>query len=137
MPFRFDAACGLLPDVVSEQRYAWGRAYRGGQLLCSRVSVTVVSDVRVAPGSSLPPRVRVRFLEGVDSAFRDELEELTRARGMRCRRLAENLEPVEIVWEEPNGWRTGGKRTRVGRLEPPTTHSAPLEDTGFQLRASQ
>jgi hypothetical protein len=42
--------------VVFEQRYAWGRAYRDGTLVCGRVNVIVDHDVRVG----LAPRERRR-----------------------------------------------------------------------------
>jgi hypothetical protein len=120
--------------VVWEQRYVWGRAYRNGRLVCSRVGVTVVSDVRIAPSPPVRRQVRVRFLEGVDKALRDELEQLVRTRGMHSRRLAEQSDLIEIVWDEPHGWRGGGRRSRVGRLEPPACRFAPLEEVGFSLR---
>jgi len=59
-----------------------------------------------------------------------------RGRGMRCRRVAERLAPIEIVWDEPHGWRTGGRRSHVGRLEPPILRSAPLGEIEFRLRES-
>jgi len=122
--------------VVWEQHYVWGRAYRNGRVVCAHVGVTIVSDVRLAPTPKIPRQIRVRFLEGIDKALREELDELVRSRGMRCRRVAERLAPIEIVWDEPHGWRTGGRRSHVGRLEPPILRSAPLGEIEFRLRES-
>jgi hypothetical protein len=111
--------------------YRSGRAYRDGTLLCSGVHVAVARDVRLAPESPLPPRIRVRFAERLDGALRGELEQLVRARGASGARLAERLAPLEVVWDEPRG-----PRRVIGRLEPPRTQRyAPLEEISFPVQA--
>lgn len=126
----------MLQRVVWEQRYRWGRAYRGGRLVCARVHVVIVSDVRIAPSPPVRQQLRIRFLAGVDRTLQDELEQLARSRGMRSRRLVEQFDPVKIVWEEPpHGWGPGGRRSHVGRLEAgPIRHAASLEEVDFRLR---
>jgi len=101
-----------------------GSAYRDGQLVCARAAVTVVAD---APAAR---RVRVRFVEGVDQRLRDELDRLMTRRGAFATRLAERLDPVEIVGRDAYGglqWRL------VGRLERPAAQYWPPTDTEFWL----
>jgi len=102
-----------------------GSAYRDGQLVCARAAVTVVAD---APSAR---RVRVRFVEGVDQRLRDELERLMARRGAFATRLADRLDPIEIVGRDAYGgleWRL------VGRLERPAAEYWPPTDTEFWLR---
>jgi hypothetical protein len=102
-----------------------GSAYRDGQLVCARAAVTIVAD---APSAR---RVRVRFVDGVDQRLRDELERLLARRGAFATRLAERLDPVEIVGHDAYGgleWRL------VGRLERPAAQYWPPTDTEFWLR---
>lgn len=102
-----------------------GSAYRDGRLVCARVAVTVMAD-------ALSPRlVGVRFAEGVEQRLRGELERLMERRGAFAARLAERLDPVEIVgWDADRGreWRL------VGRLERPVALHRPLTETEFALR---
>ena len=103
-----------------------GSAYRDGQLVCARAAVTVVAD---APSAR---RVRVRFVDGVDQRLRDELERLMARRGAFATRLADQLDPIEIVGRDAYGaleWRL------VGRLERPAAQYWPPTDTEFWLRA--
>lgn len=104
-----------------------GSAYRDGQLVCARVVVTVVAD---APSAR---HVLVRFAGGVDQQLRDELQRLTARRGAFAMRLAERLDPVEVVGRDADGglqWRL------VGRLERPAAQHWPPTDTEFWLRES-
>lgn len=119
--------------MVSEQHYRWGRAYRDGRLVCSRVHVRIVSDVRIAPSPPTTQRLQVRFLEGVDKALQAELHQLVRSRGLRRKRLAERSDPIKIVWEEPPGLRSAGRLSCEGRLEPEVRHAATLDEIEFRL----
>jgi hypothetical protein len=104
-----------------------GSAYRDGRVVCARVAVTVVTD---APSAR---HVRVRFVDGVDRQLRGELYRLTARRGTFAIRLAERLDPVEIVGRDAHGalqWRL------VGRLERPTAPRWPPTDSEFWLRES-
>lgn len=104
-----------------------GSAYRDGRVVCARVAVTVVTD---APSAR---HVLVRFVDGVDRQLRGELQRLTARRGTFAIRLAERLDPVEIVGRDARGalqWRL------VGRLERPTAHCWPPTDGEFWLRES-
>jgi hypothetical protein len=110
-----------------EQRTVCGRAYRDGRVVCGRVSVTILS---VAPRAYPSPRqLRIRFLDDVDDDLFAELDRLIRARGLRKRRLAEQFEPLEIQWDDPNG-----PRSSVGRLDPPSERNAPLDSIDFRIR---
>jgi hypothetical protein len=102
-----------------------GVAYRDGRVVCARVVVTVVTD---APSAR---HVLVRFVDGVDQQLCGELQRLTARRGTFAIRLAERLEPVEIVGRDTRGavrWRL------VGRLERATGHQWPPTDGEFWLR---
>ena len=104
-----------------------GSAYRDGRLVCARVAVTVVTD---APSAR---HVLVRFVDGVDQQLRGELQRLIARRGTFALRLAERLDPVEIVGRDAHGalrWRL------VGRLERPTAPRWPPADSEFWLRES-
>ncbi len=104
-----------------------GSAYRDGRLVCSRVVVTVVAD---APSAR---HVLVRFAGGVDQQLRGELQRLMARRGAFAMRLAQKLDPVEVVGRNAEGglqWRL------VGRLERPAAQYWPPTDTEFWLRES-
>jgi len=104
-----------------------GSAYRDGRPVCTRAAVTVVA---AAPSAR---RVRVRFVDGVDQQLRGELQRLMARRGAFARRLAERLDPLEIVgWDAHDGlqWRL------VGRLERPDAQYWPPTDAEFWLRES-
>jgi hypothetical protein len=102
-----------------------GRAYRDGRLVCARVAVTVATD---APSAR---HLLVRFVDGVDQQLRGELQRLTARRGAFAVRLAERLDPLEIIGRDAHGllqWRL------VGRLERPAAPSWPPTDGDFWLR---
>lgn len=117
--------------MVFEQRYAWGRADRRGRPVCARVVVTIVADVRLGRSDRpAPRRVEARFLEGLDPALRDELDRRVRCRGASGQRLAERLQPIELVVAD----RHRGEQRVAGYLEPPVRRSGPLEEIDFRLR---
>jgi hypothetical protein len=104
-----------------------GSAYRDGRLVCARVAVTVVAD---APSAR---HVLVRFVGDVEQQLRDELQRLMTRRGAFAMRLAEKLDPVEVLGRDADGglqWRL------VGRLERPAAQYWPPTDTEFWLRES-
>jgi len=114
------------PVVTVLQRLE-GSAYRDGGMVCPRVVVTVVTD---APSAR---HILVRFVDGVDQQLRGELQRLTARRGMFAIRLAERLDPIEIVGWDAHGvllWRL------VGRLERPTAPDWPPTNSEFWLRES-
>jgi hypothetical protein len=116
--------------MAFEQRYAWGRAYRDGSLVCSRVHVTFGHDDRLG----LAPRERrylvARFQDRLHPTLRSELVELARRRGAAARRAAERMEPIVIVVDDPRH----GRDRIVARLQPPQTRRGDLRDVGFELR---
>lgn len=100
-------------------------AYREGEVVCARATVTVVA---YAPAAR---RVRVRFVDGIDQQLRSELERLMARRGAFATRLAERLDPVELVGQD------GGLQWRlVGRLERSESQYWPPTDAEFWLRES-
>lgn len=107
-----------------------GRAYRGGQLVCACVRVTVSLDGRLG----LTPRerrfVRVRFHEPLEDGLRAELLRLVRRRGSAARRAAERVDPIEFVVDDFRG----EDRRIVGRLQPPQVRHGQLRDIEFGLR---
>jgi hypothetical protein len=109
----------------------WGRAYRAGRLVCARVQVTIGHDDRLG----LTPRERryvsARFqAERLDRALRTELIGLLRRRGAASYRMAERIDPIEIVVDAPGG----GCHRVVGRLQPPLLRHGQLRDIEFGLR---
>ena len=110
----------------SEQRYAWGRAYRGRSLVCGRVHVRIGRDDRLGLAPHERRYVAARFL---DRLHPDLLAELTR-RGSAARRAAERLEPIVVVIDDP----CLGRERIVGRIEPPQIRRSYLGDVEFGLR---
>jgi hypothetical protein len=113
-----------------ERRYAWGRAYRDGSLVCTRVHVTFSRDDRLGLAPRERRYVAARFLDRVHPDLHAELVELARRRGAAARRAAERIEPIVVVIDDP---RLGRERI-VGRLEPPHARHGDLGDVEFGLR---
>jgi hypothetical protein len=68
--------------VTFEQRYAWGRAYRDGRLVCWRVHVTIGrDDARLGLAPHERRYVMARFRERLDGTLHAELVALARQRG--------------------------------------------------------
>lgn len=134
MRFPFRPVRGLLNVMVSEQqRYAWGRAYRDGSLVCGRVHVKISRDVRLGLAAHERRRyVAARFLDRVHPDLHAELAELARRRGSAARRAAERIEPIAIVIDDP----CLGRERIVGRIEPPQVRLCfgALGDVEFGLR---
>jgi hypothetical protein len=117
--------------MVFEQRQAWGRAYRDGRLVCWRMHVTIGRhEARLGLAAHERRYVTARFRERLDSALRDELVALARRRGAAARRLADRMEPIVIVVDDPRD----GRRRVVGRLEPPQVRAGHLADIEFAVR---
>jgi hypothetical protein len=117
--------------VVFEQRYAWGRAYRDGRLVCWRVHVTIGrDDARLGLAPHERRYVTARFRERLDSALHAELVALARRRGAAARRAAERMEPIVIVVDDPHR----GRQRVVGRLQPPQVRGGDLCDIEFAVR---
>jgi hypothetical protein len=118
--------------VVTEQRYPLGRAYRDGRLVCWQVRVTVGrDDTRLGLAPHERRYVTASFRERVDSALRAELVQLVRRRGAAARRIAENMEPIVIVVDDPH---SGDRHRMVGRLQPPQVRGSGLSEIEFGVR---
>jgi hypothetical protein len=117
-------------NLVPPRRYQWARAYRAGRLVCGRVDLTIAADMRLG----LAPRERcciaARFLERLHPGLRADLAELARRRGAAARRVADRVEPIELVFDDT---RLGRQRI-VAWIEPPRVRSVDLRDTEFGLR---
>ena len=116
--------------TIFEKRYAWGRAYRDGSLVCTRVHVTFRCDERLGLAPHESRYVAARFLDRVHPDLRAELAELARRRGAAARRAAERIEPIVVVIDDP----LNGRERIVGQLEPPQVRSSHLGDVEFGLR---
>ena len=118
--------------MVFEQRYAWGRAYRDGTLVCGRVHVIVDHDVRVglAPRERRRRYIRAAFLERVEPTLRDELAAVARHRGAAARRAADRMDPIEVVIDDPHR----GRQRIVGRVQPPQQRHGDLAEIEFSMR---
>jgi hypothetical protein len=103
------------------------RAYRDGRLVCDRALVTVTAcDERLG----LAPRERrrrmtVRFVHGIDPAFRAQLMQVLRRRGARSRRMAAMIDAIELELD--------GQGALTARIEPPAVRHCMLEQTDFSL----
>jgi hypothetical protein len=107
---------GDVSDVVAgERRHVPGRAYRGERLVCARVQLTTGRDDRLGLASHERRYVLARFCGQLDPGLRAELTELVRRRGAAAKRVAEKLEPIEIVVDDPRD----GRRRLLARLQPP------------------
>ena len=115
--------------VAGAQRYASGHAYRGERLVCARVELTIGrADERLGLARNERRYVLARFCDGLDPALRAELTELVRRRGTAARRIAETLEPIQLVIDDP------GSERLVVRLQPPQLRGRTLRETEFALR---
>jgi hypothetical protein len=120
----------LAHGVVFEQRYAWGRAYRDGTLVCGRVNVIVDHDVRVglAPRERRRRFIRAAFTERVDPALRAELVAVARHRGAAARRAADRMEPIEVVFDNK-------EQRLIASVQPPQLgRGGELREVEFGLR---
>jgi hypothetical protein len=117
--------------VIFEQRYAWGRAYRDGHLVCWRVRVTIGrDDVRLGLAPHERRYVKACFRERLDGGLHAELVALARQRGAAGWRVAERMEPIVIVVDDPHR----GRQRMVGRLLPPQVRGGDLCDIEFAVR---
>ncbi len=123
--------------MVSEQRCAWGRAYRDGRLVCWRVHVTIGREddrLGLGLGLGLAPRerryVKARFRDRLDRDLQAELVQLARRRGAPAKRVADRMEPVVIVVDDPRHGRT----RLTGHVQPPQVRGGDLYDIEFAVR---
>jgi hypothetical protein len=114
-------------------RVKLGRAYRSGRLVCGCVHITVSLDDRLGLTRRERRLVRVRFHEPLDDEVRAELGRLVRKRGSAALRLAEDIDPIEVVVDDPHGAHV----RIVGRLQPPQVRHGQLRDIEFGLREHQ
>jgi hypothetical protein len=127
MPLPIDVSSA----VAGEQRHASGRAYRGERLVCARVQLTIGrDDDRLGLARHERRYILARFCERLDPALRAELSELVRRRGTAARRIAETLQPIEIVVDDP----CRGRRRLTARLQPPQLRCGDLRQIEFGLR---
>jgi len=102
----------MLPTVAREHHH--GRAFRRCELVCGRVIFTVVrNDDRLGLAPRERSYVMARFVDELDPELRNELRTLARRRGAAAKRIAETLEPVELVFAGSDG-----AERRVTRIEP-------------------
>jgi hypothetical protein len=108
-----------------------GRVYRAGRLVCGWAQVTIRDDGRLGLTREERRIVGVRFHEPLDDGLRAELREMVRRRGQAARRVAERVDPIEVVVDEPGGM----SRRIVGCVQPPQVRHGALRDVEFSLRA--
>jgi hypothetical protein len=120
----------MVVPMVFEHSYAWGRAYRDGKLVCGRVHVTVGRDARLGLAPNERRYITARFRERLDAALHAELAQLARRRGAAARRLAEALQPIEIVVDEPHR----GRQRLIGHLQPPQVRGSDPYEIEFVVR---
>jgi hypothetical protein len=113
-----------------EQRYAWGRAYREGSLVCGRVHVRIGRHDSFGIAHHGRRYVSARFLDRLHPDLRAELTELACHHGPAARRAAERMEPIVVVIDDP----CRGRERIVGRIEPPQAQRGFLGEVEFRLR---
>jgi hypothetical protein len=108
-----------------------GCAYRDEQLVCGCVQLTIGrDDDRLGLARHERRYVVARFCDRVDPVLRAELRQLAHRRGTAARRVAETLQPIEIVVDDASG----GRQRLVARLEPPQVRGRDLREIEFGLR---
>ncbi len=115
-------------SVTAQRRYS-AHACRDGEVLCGRVELIVRADPRLGLTGRERRRVGARFVEYLHPALRSELVELVRRRGVVARRAAERMEPVEIVFDDPDR----GLQRIVGWVQPPQRRHGNLHEIEFDL----
>jgi hypothetical protein len=95
------------------------------------VELTVRADFRLGLAPHERRYFAARFLEHPHPGLRSELTELVRRRGAAARRAAERMQPVEIVFEDPQG----APQRVVGWVQPPQLRRGDLDEIEFALRA--
>jgi len=94
------------------------------------VHVAISLDERLGLTERERRLVRVRFHEPVDDDLRIDLAELAGRRGLASDRVAERVDPIEVVIDDPRG----GQERMIGGLRPPQRRHGPLRDLMFGLR---
>jgi hypothetical protein len=114
----------MLPAVAREHHH--GRAFRRRELVCGRVELTVVRDEdRLGLAVRERSYVVARFIDELHPELRNELRKLVRGRGARAKRIADALEPVELLFTGSDG----AERSISGRIEAPAGASRrPAQD---------
>jgi hypothetical protein len=121
-----------IQEPPTQRRCHWAHACRDGEVVCGRVELTVTSDIRLGLAARERRCVAARFREELHPSLRADLAELVRRRGAVARRIAERMQPIEIVFADPGG----GLQRIVGWLEPPRLRHGDLRDIEFGLRES-
>lgn len=116
--------------MMFEQRYAWGRAYRDGEMVCGRVHLTIGRDGGLGLTQHERRYVVAQFVERLHPALRKELTELARRRGSAARRAADRMDPVEVVFDD----RRLGRQRIIGWIQPPQVRCGELRVIEFGLR---
>ena len=116
--------------ISTRPRYLWARAYRHGELVCGRVDLRVWDSGRLGLTADERREVAVRFLERIAPGFRRELDGLRGRRGSFARRVAERMEPIELVADHVEM----GDLRIVGHLQPPQRRHGEMYETEFGLR---
>ena len=98
-------------------------------VVCGRVELIVRADTRLGLTPRERRRVAARFVAHLHPALRTELTALVRRRGMIARRAAERMEPIEVVFDDPDG----GLQRIVGWVQPPQRCHGDLHEIEFDL----
>jgi len=110
--------------------HRWAHACRDGEVVCGRVELTFKTDARLGLTARERRRLAVRFVEHLHPVLRAELDELVQRRGAASRRAAERIEPIELVFEDPDR----GLQRIVAQIAPPELRRGDLHKITFDLR---
>jgi hypothetical protein len=124
------AHAGSRPGSGIGRRSCPAHACRDSEVVCGRVELTIGSDLRLGLTAGERHVFTVRFLEGLESRLRAELTELVRRRGAVAWRVADRMEPIEIVFDDP----LRGLQRISGWVQPPQRRYGDLHDVQFGLR---
>lgn len=131
MPFARGNASAVVDTEHTPSSGGWrvGRAYRSGRLICGCVHVTVSLDDRLGLTRRERRVVRVRFHEPVDDDLRTDLTALARRRGTASERVADRIDPIEVVIDDSSG----EQERIIGGLRPPQRRHGRLREIEFGL----
>jgi hypothetical protein len=122
----------LLPVPARLRGPCWAHACRDGEVICSRVELSVTADTRLGLAPRERRQIAARFVEHLHPTLRTELSELVRRRGAAARRLAGRMDPIELVFDESDG----SLQRIIGWIQPPQVRHGRIREIEFGLRES-
>jgi hypothetical protein len=117
-------------NPLTGRRSCSAHACRNDEVVCGHVELTVGADMRLGLTARERRSLTVRFLNRLEPVLRVELAELVRRRGAVAWRAAERMDPIEVVFDDPDV----GLQRIIGWIQPPQRRNGDLHDIRFGLR---